>query len=340
MSEHAGQPAASCAGTPEAEADVIAASMAAHPAVFIVGTPRSGTSILYLTLQRHPSFELADRPFDYSETYLFVRPWTLHALCEETSNASARLRLYMLQDEQRIAAFGRTSAPLRRRRRARAWWADRLHRLARRAGAGQGLVWRLTGYVELARLYFHHAALARGMKRMLEKTPEHVNHFAEIRATFPAARFVCCCRHPVDILHSYRKRLRNQVREGRDPQELAWLRIGPAQFARQYRVNMKSMLACEEAASDRFLTVRYEDITDRPVPTLKRICAFLGEPFDAQRLQTGVPESRRPDGSPDEAGRILPNPKRWQEQLSVAEARETEDRLEDLMRRLKYDRYT
>ena len=36
---------------------------------------------------------------------------------------------------------------------------------------------------------------------------------------------------------------------------------------------------------DRRMTVRYEDLVEAPEPTLRSVCAFLGEPFEPEMLR-------------------------------------------------------
>ena len=52
---------------------------------------------------------------------------------------------------------------------------------------------------------------ARGVNRILEKTPAAIYHLPEINATFPCAKKLFIHRHPIDVFTSYRRRLKKSV---------------------------------------------------------------------------------------------------------------------------------
>jgi len=171
------------------------------PPVFITGVARSGTSILYRTLQQHPRFRPANARdgFDLTESRAFVEPWSVRA------RDTAPFR-FLLEDEhchRRFLDEAHVVPPLL----GRLHRLEPLRRLARRSRRTRIAWWRVCGNDRLLRLYFRHAAHARGVERLVEKTPAHVWMLPEVRATFPDAKVISTHRHPLDVFSSYHRRL-------------------------------------------------------------------------------------------------------------------------------------
>jgi hypothetical protein len=108
-----------------------------------------------------------------------------------------------------------------------------------------------------------------------DKTPDNVRYLPLLGGLFPAARFIHIVRDPRDCAVS------------------AWfhnLRVNPAQvrgkfasldafainFAHIWAATVRGGLRFAEQRPERCLTLRYEDLSDDPVRSLDRICAFLG----------------------------------------------------------------
>lgn len=190
--------------------------------------------------------------------------------------------------------------------------------------------------LHLARLFFAFAREARGVDRVVEKTPAHAHHLAEIRAAFPEARVIACVRHPVEVYSSVRKRLARVAERGRDRPGLAWLRATPAEFCQRYAERSALLVEASGRAADPALLVRYEDLTADPASALTRVCDFVGEPFEEGPLLGDVAERRDPHGSPRLRARIAANRKSWREFLDAETAREIEERLALAMEKLGY----
>ena len=62
-----------------------------------------------------------------------------------------------------------------------------------------------------------------------------------------------------------------------------------------------------QALGDRYMELRYEDLTDEPVENMKRICAFLGEPY-SEAVQS---VNRTRYGPTPLADSIVPNKEKW-----------------------------
>ncbi|MEV6121789.1 sulfotransferase [Streptomyces sp. NPDC052077] len=117
-----------------------------------------------------------------------------------------------------------------------------------------------------------HRELRRSGKRIIvEKTPANIFIHDDLARCWPGARYIFLRRHPADVVRSL-------VTTGIcDSQEAA---VGlVAEWAER--------LDAAQAAATRPMLVRYEDLTNDPERTCRRLTAFLGVPFDARMLAYG-----------------------------------------------------
>jgi hypothetical protein len=142
--------------------------------------------------------------------------------------------------------------------------------------------------------YLHRELAATGKRVLVNKTPSDVFITEEIRACWPDARFIFLLRHPLAIARS-RQAIRPQDSEERNNQMV--LRYANA----------------VEDARQRYEghTVRYEDLAADPEAETKRLCAFLGLPWEAGMLDYGQTQRRFKAGLGDwndkiRSGRVQP----------------------------------
>jgi hypothetical protein len=195
--------------------------------------------------------------------------------------------------------------------------------------------WYLAPSRLVARSYLVHAQRARGDRRILEKTPRHVEHVDKLLRCFPKARMLYIHRHPVDVYSSY-------VRRGQTDPKAEWARITLEEFCAVYRRNA---LRAQWAAARRPAAVRlvsYESFTADPERELRAICDFLDEPFEGEVLRNfdvGKVRWAHWEGSSLLYGQITQSTKDWRDYLSAADARRLEDLLLPEMTRFGYRRH-
>jgi hypothetical protein len=291
--------------------------------VFIVGEARSGSSMLYRTLLGHSSF--APRRETLQETS-FIRQaplaWTFDA------QTPANLRRYMLEDQRCWQAFLDSLRPIRPLLRIAAWARPPL-------GEGFSLAWHLSGGQLVARSYLVHAQRARGDRRILEKTPRHVEHVDKLFRCFPRARMLYIHRHPVDVYSSY-------VRRGQTDPKAEWARISLEEFCALYRRNALRALRAAARRPEAVRLISYESFTADPEGELRAICGFLAEPFEGQLLRNFDADQARWahwEGSSLLYGQIVQSTKDWRDYLSAADARRLEDLLLPELTRFGYQRH-
>ncbi len=109
--------------------------------------------------------------------------------------------------------------------------------------------------------------------RIGEKTPRHCEHLPRILQIFPDAKIIHIHRDPRDVILSLKER--------------AWAqKKSVAANARHCRGVFERMETFQRNNGEaRALEVSYESLVAGPERELKRVCAFLGEPFDASMLR-------------------------------------------------------
>ena len=140
---------------------------------------------------------------------------------------------------------------------------------AERAMREMGLDARRAQYVLWDRL-LHRELAGSGKRLIVDKTPNNVFIADRLRECWPDARFIFLLRHPAAIARS-RKALRPQ-----------------ADDEKNVDVTLRYCEALERARQTYDgPTVRYEELAANPEPTMRRLCAFLGVPWEPAMLQYG-----------------------------------------------------
>ena len=171
----------------------------------------------------------------------------------------------------------------------------------------------------------------QGKRRWGEKTPSNAFHFDTLTDWFPEAKFVHIIRDGRDVASSF-----------------VAAPFGPKTLFTAAERWQRHVCVCQEIGrslpSDRYLELRYEDLLDRPEEELRRVCAFLAEPFDAAMLHY----FERPTHYPtDEAnarnlGRrvIEANKQKWRRTMTSREIEVVEAAVAPTLRLLGYGTVT
>ncbi len=116
----------------------------------------------------------------------------------------------------------------------------------------------------------HRDLAASGKPNIVDKTPNNVFIADRLKECWPDARFVFLLRHPAAIARS-----RAAVNTDVDPDK-------NVDLIRRY---------CEtlEDARQRYdgVTIRYEELTTDPAATTRKVCEFLGVPWEERMLEYG-----------------------------------------------------
>jgi hypothetical protein len=151
---------------------------------------------------------------------------------------------------------------------------------------------------------FSYFAEAQGKDRWCEKTPMHAVHIEALATTFPSPKVLHVIRDGRDCAISLKRRMRYEP-------ELTiyrWKRV--VRNAREQGSRI----------GNRYMELRYEDVTAEPAACLRAVCEFIGEAFENQ---VASPESDRDVVNRDyhivKRGPIVNDGLRWPTDLSAAE---------------------
>lgn len=138
-----------------------------------------------------------------------------------------------------------------------------------------------------------------GKRRWCEKTPQHVQHLESLAKLFPEARFIHVVRDGRDCAASFHRR---------------WRRQPELTVFRWKKVVMAGRWQGTRLGPERYLEIRYEDLTVQPEESLQRICEFLLLPFNAAMLESAQPYLQT--DSPGTRPGLRPNSGKWQRHFS------------------------
>ncbi|GAA0741976.1 sulfotransferase [Ideonella azotifigens] len=239
--------------------DIRAWAVHAQP-VFICGLERSGTSILQVSFSRHPQLFPVK---DVYETFIFANPRSALEV-----RAPAMTKAYLQGDEH----------------------AKRFRELCAGLRVGNAEL----SEADIIRAFFWYCAhQVYPGRQPLEKTPSHVRRLARMLEIFPRARVIVCTRDPVDVVASYRKRLKKEQSLGRSRDEWGWLDRTAEQLLAHFHTVSEHISAARQRWPEQVFVAPYAWITNDPETAMRRLCEFAGLPFvDAVLKPQEVPDRK------------------------------------------------
>lgn len=183
--------------------------------------------------------------------------------------------------------------------------------------------------VDCIRNFIIKAAEARGAKRPLEKTPNHLENIELIEKAFPQAKIIHIVRHPLDVFASMRKR--SFVTALRfDP----WLKVSAKQFAEDYKRKVNKVE--HYRGSLKIFTVRYEDLTEDAEIHVMRVCKFLKIIPDPAIIY-GVKPIKKIQKFPLQSNVPIRNSGIWQNVISEEEAKLIINKTKKIRKAYRYE---
>lgn len=216
---------------------------------FIVGAPRSGTTLLQYMLRSHPNLSLPT-----GESHFFV-PLYRNRTSFGDLNRRENIRQVLEAMYKQSASFLDTDLHGVR---------FEIDRLTEEFQAEE----RNTIPLLLSGLYEKNAQ-GEGKRRWGEKTPYYVLHMPLLLEMFPGAKFIHVIRDGRDVLLSL---------FGRQDDFGVYNSYFGAKYWEQYVATGQHW--GKRLGPESYLELRYEDLVSEPETTVRRILAFLGEPFD------------------------------------------------------------
>jgi hypothetical protein len=125
-------------------------------------------------------------------------------------------------------------------------------------------------YNDLLTAVFQQYARRRGKVRWGVKTPWYVTEIDQIWRLFPHCKIIHLIRDGRDVALSYRR--------------VSWGSSHTPRVAADWRWKVMLGHKMGEMIWASYLEVHYEDLVRSPEATLSKVCAFLGEQYEAQML--------------------------------------------------------
>ena len=153
---------------------------------------------------------------------------------------------------------------------------------------------------DLIRSFFWYAStVVYPGRQPLEKTPGHLKRLPLVFELFPKAKVVVCSRDPVDVVASYRKRLKKSREEGVAEASLRWLDKSLDQMLDVFTRFTRLVQAARPAHGAQMFMAPYEWLVASPEASLREVCEFAGFAFDPGMLQAKEGEVPDPDAEED-----------------------------------------
>jgi len=216
--------------------------------IFIVGAPRSGTTLLQYMLRSHPNISLPT-----GESH-FIIPLYRDAKNFGDLKKAENIRRVLEAMYEKSADFLDTDI------HGIKFDIDRLTTELFNEGKNS--------IPDIISALFEKNALGDNKQRWGDKTPYYVLHMKTLLEMFPSAQFIHLIRDGRDCALSMFERKHDFY-------------VYNTFFAAKYwEIYVDGGRRIGKELGDKiYHEVRYEDLLDAPEDTLRRICAFLGEPF-------------------------------------------------------------
>ncbi|MCP9496178.1 MAG: sulfotransferase [Pyrinomonadaceae bacterium MAG19_C2-C3] len=282
--------------------------------VFVVGYMQSGTTLLLRILSRHSSVFTGAGETKFYDHLHMLRKRYANLKDEETLKAFVGFVVHIVKHGWRLG--GENGEAFAAAENAREENAPHVRALIERAREVQD-------HAEIFPLVCDHLRHHAGKTRWLEKTPTHILHIDEIVASVPDALFVEIIRDVRDVLASKKTRRRDVWESDRHAaQEKKFKHLEKAYDPLWDALSWKSCArAGRQAAakhSERYISIRYEDLVRAPEEVMRKVCAFLDMPFEPEMLQIGTRNSAE-RGERAGEGISADAVERWRRILTVPE---------------------
>lgn len=271
--------------------------------IFVIGAPRSGTTLLRFMLCSHP------RIYIPPESYFIPRFFQRHPCSPMKRDRMIQILLLIFSRYRPFIKNWQEPRP------APEAFIDSLP--------------DLTAASFIDALYSQYARQF-GKKRWGDKSPTYTGYVELLARIFPTAQFIHIIRDGRDValstLDAYR-------------QDRYYVDLYYAAWTWKQRVR-RAFGSAAKLAPNRYYELRYEDLTTRPEPLLRDICAFLGEeyvpemtePHRVARQQSSSKGVHATTREPLTTKRVA----RWRWEMSLADQRLFQAVAGDLLDELGY----
>lgn len=213
------------------------------PMFFIVGRARSGTTLLQTMLDAHPSIIIP------GESCILMHLKNKYFHCSHWSNATVDLFLNDILHEKKLKLF----------------WNLDLQKIREQIFL---IPEPSRNFMLLCKiLYLNYPSIFKhdGVSLIGDKNPIYTLFIKDLLELFPTAKFI-------HLVRDYRANIVSN-KEAFSLKDIATL-------AHAWKYHNKKVESARNTYSERFLLVRYEDLSMDPANEMKNICGFLGIAFN------------------------------------------------------------
>jgi hypothetical protein len=234
--------------------------------IFVVGNSRSGTTMMSRVLGRHPTV------FTLGELHFFEQLWSPddenHPI-SETEAAQLLSRLLCIQED----GYLNQGEP------------------SRFYGEARELVSSLrldaSTPARLFEAFLSNEAKKNGKEIPCDQTPRNVFYIGEILDLYPKAQVISMIRDPRDVLLSQKRKWKRRFLGAKNiPLKEAfrsWVNYHPITISKLW--NGSARAADNYAEHNQVHVLRFEDLVAEPENTVRKVCEFVGIPFDERLLE-------------------------------------------------------
>lgn len=163
--------------------------------------------------------------------------------------------------------------------------------------------------VAVYQMFLNYEARNHGKTIPCEQTPRYIFFVSEILHAFPDAKIINMVRDPRDVLLSQKNKWRRRFLGARNiplrEALRAWVNYHPYTIAKLWVAAVRTSKNFRD--EKRFASIRFEDLVTHPDKTVRKLCEFVGVPFEGAMLdvpQIGSSTGKdRPDAKGIDAGR-------------------------------------
>lgn len=239
--------------------------------IFVVGNSRSGTTLMGSILGLNPNV------FTFEELHFFGSLWTpsdRHQTLSRERAIDLAAKLLAIQDEDVIShkdpQLFKTEAE------------SIVDLLIGQSNTATDVLWAFLNYV----------TQQNSKSIPCEQTPRNVLYISELLDLYPNCRIINLIRDPRDVLLSqkYKWKIRFLGASNIPYREAvrAWSNYHAITISQLWNVAINS--ARKNAASDRLINVRFEDLITRPEEIIRQVCQFTELKFAPEMLQVSQSE--------------------------------------------------
>lgn len=282
--------------------------------IFVVGAARSGTTLTGKIIGALPNV------YTPGESHFFEDIWTRRARFGPLTSADDVSCVL----PELLSLYGRYNFPETQAAVDKMLDTEVLQSAVLEQGGGYGVLYQS---------FMQQLVQAQGKSRPCDDTPKHLFHLDAIFAFFPQAKVVICVRDPRAYLASYKNYWRRSSESARV--KALYQPLMTSLLWNSVSKKVQEVLAAY--STDRVMLLQYETLVRQPESEMKRLCAFIEEPYRPELLLVESNNSSFVNEQSNSAGIFSHSLDRWKEDLTSTEIWVCQRINHRAMRRLGYE---